>query len=148
MNENTASVNWRRANGSGRARLIGPLIAAVVMILLAVGHAGAAVHSKPPTPYFVSPLNGSTVEGTVPVIVFAPELAQFDAELGVDGEQWQPMHSRGDGIFELKWNSADVSSGKHTLTARFTFGPTRPPIYGISIRVNVLNPEIPLPPDS
>jgi hypothetical protein len=148
MNEHYGKANWRPASGSGREWFIGILIAALVLMLLVVGNAGAAANSKSPTPYFASPLNGSTVEGTVPVIVYAPEFAQFNAELGVDGVSWQPMHSRGDGIFDMKWNSADVGSGKHTLTARFTLEFGRPPVYAVSIQVKVLNLEIPLPPEA
>ncbi len=148
MNEQTGKANWRPANGSRRARLVGISFVVLALMLLAVGQARAAVNSKRPTPYFASPMNGSTVAGAVPVIVYAPELAQFDAELGVDGSNWQPMYSSGDGIFKLEWSSADVGSGKHTLTARFSLGLGRPPVYAISIRINVVNYEIPPPPEA
>jgi hypothetical protein len=147
MNEMKALENRRRTNTSGRARLIGILIAALVMMLFAVAHVRAAVNSKPQTPHFNSPLNGWTVEGTVPVTVFAPELALFNAEFGVDNGSWQPMQSKGDGVFELKWNTAYVSNGKHTLTTRFYLELGGPPEVAVSIQVYVRNIRIPPLPD-
>lgn len=61
MYENIWVASSRRTNGSGRARLIGIIIVALVVILLAVGQARAAANPRPHTPSFVAPLNGSTM---------------------------------------------------------------------------------------
>lgn len=142
MNERNGRLNRRPASGSGRDWLIGILFAALVLLLLAVGQAGAAANSKPQMPQFISPTNGSTVLGTVAVIVYAPELAKYDAEIGIDNANWQPMQYRGDGFFQFKWSSIYVSNGRHTLTARFLADHELPPEYAVSIRVNVLNAGI------
>jgi len=136
MYATTAMENLRQVNRPGRARLIGTLMLAAVMFLLVVGSAGAAPEK---TPQFINPLNGSTVEGSVKVLIFAPEYSQYMAELGVDNDNWQPMSSPEPGVFTAYWNSAEVSRGKHTLTARFTYGGDRPPVAAISIQVWVDN---------
>jgi hypothetical protein len=133
----------RRTTRSGRTRLIGTLFVALVILLLAVVQVSAAVNGNPPTPRFVSPLDGWTVEGTVPVMVKAPDLPLFNAELGVDGGSWQPMHYKGNGVFFATWNSAYVQNGKHILTARFALELGGPPDVAVSIHVLVQNEEIP-----
>jgi hypothetical protein len=87
----------------------------------------------------VEPLDGSTVQGIQSVIVAAPEYSLYYAEFGVDGGRWQPLQDQGDGTFAAKWNSGHVPNGKHTLTARFSLGPGKLPVYTTSIRVYVEN---------
>ncbi len=147
MNAMNDTEKQRRTYGSGRARLLGTLMAALVILLLAVGQVGAAAGNKPQTPRFLTPLNGSTVEDQVLVMVFAPSFVGYDAEFGVDGGNWQPMKDNGDGAFELLWNSGYASNGKHTLTARFSLGLGRPPVAAVSIQVAVQNPLIDAPPN-
>jgi hypothetical protein len=127
--------NLRQAQHSGRTRIIGILLLAAILLLL-VGSAGAAPEK---TPQFINPLDGSIVQGTVDVLIFAPEYAQYHAEFGVDGDKWRPMLSKGDGVFSLDWNSAEASHGKHALLARFYYGGDRPPVAAISITVWVNN---------
>jgi hypothetical protein len=112
----------------------------MMMLLLAAGHASAArLNAIPPGAGFVEPLDGSIVRGIQSVVVSMPEYAHLQAELGVDGDNWQPMQHQGDGLFNAKWNTGQVPNGKRTLTARFSLGPGRPPEYAISIRVYVQN---------
>jgi len=137
MVEVKAMENQRQTIRSWRARLIGTLMLAAVMFLLLVGNAGAETNK---TPQFISPLAGSTVVGTVKVLVFAPEYAQLNAEFGVDGGKWRPMSSPEPGVFTTFWNSAEAGRGKHTLSARFTYpGGDRPPVATISVLVWVGN---------
>jgi hypothetical protein len=140
MNESVVNVDLRQT-GSGRTRLVGTLMLALVLMLPAVGQARAAANSNPPTPYFVTPQSGSTVSNTVTVVVFAPEYAYWITELGVDGGNWQLMSNRGEGTFFLSWNTGYASNGKHTLTARFTNELGGPPVAAVSIRVWVQNEE-------
>jgi hypothetical protein len=146
MNENTYVADSRRTIRSGCTRLTVTLNLALAITLLAVAQVGATLYSDPPSPRFDYPTNGSTVEGIVMVSVYAPELLQYQAELGVDSGSWQVMKGRGDGVFQMLWNSAYVHNGKHSLTARFSMGLGRPPVYAISVLVNVENIEIEPPP--
>ncbi len=140
MNENSFVAVTQRASDFRRARLAAAVIALVLMLLMAAGHADAArFNAIPPGARFITPLNGSVVQGVQSVVVSAPEYSQYYAEFGVDGGKWQPLQHQGDGIFNAKWNSGQVPNGRHTLTARLSLGPGKVPIYSVSIRVYVQN---------
>ncbi len=138
MNAFSQLENSRRSNRTGRSRLFATLLFALVLMLLAAGQARAGGNSPP---RFFSPLDDSVVEGLVTIAVYAPDLAQYQAEFGVDNANWQAMVTSGEGLFQFKWNSAYAGRGLHTLTARFSLGPGRPPVAAVSISVWVNNEE-------
>lgn len=142
MNETWGRTVTRPKNCFWRTRLIGTLLVVMMMSVLAAGQAqGAAPHGIPGEAYFKAPEDGSIVTGIQTVMVWAPEYSLFYAEFGVDGGRWQPLQDQGGGAFAAKWNSGQFPNGKHTLTARFSLGPGKVPVYAVSIRVNVQNIE-------
>lgn len=127
--------NWTGRFGPGL--LIGSLL--LTALLLALFALPAPAAARPATPLFVTPIDGQSIEGSTVVTVYAPDLDGYNAELGVDHADWQAMNSDGSGLFSAKLNTAYYSSGKHTLTARFSIGPSGPPEVAISIQVIVQN---------
>jgi hypothetical protein len=80
---------------------------------------------RPPAVSIVSPAEGSTVAGTVPVQIDATDTedptGSLTVEWNVDGAGWQPAaYDSGSGYYEASWDTSTVGDGSHTINARAT----------------------------
>ena len=81
--------------------------------------------SPVPAVNIVSPAEGSTVAGTVPVQIDATDdvdpAGTLTVEWNVDGGAWQPAtYNGGTGYYEATWDTTTVGDGAHTVNAQAT----------------------------
>jgi len=96
-----------------------------------------------PTVSIATPTNGATVSGTTPIGVNALDAQDANGTLTVqvriDSGAWQTAAwNAGAGRYQFNWNTASVTNGSHTITARATDSANATVTTG-SISVNVNN---------
>lgn len=79
----------------------------------------------PPVVGIVSPVNGSTVSGTVVIQVNASDdrdaVGSLTVEVSIDGSAWATAtYNSGSGYYELSWDTTSAGDGNHTIDARAT----------------------------